>query len=252
MRIGEDLPTLASPDDIVDRLGRNLNQVEAARIDALLRDGSALIRRYCRQDFISETNYVDTFVADAGEIRLSNRPVNAVNSVTWLSGNQQLLQNFPITWYVFDGIDKITIPNPYESGIINLPYMWYLTMWYSDSYIVDYDFGYANPPNEAVSVLCTAIISELATPTMSATLASESIGPYSYSMRRTSGAGLNAALIDAGMQTALKDFRRPAGTIAVRTLCILLRTGRRLPSFTASSPVLIRNTAMTYTQTLRR
>ena len=51
---------------------------------------------------------------------------------------------------------------------------------------------------------------------MSATLASESIGPYSYSMRRTSGAGLNAALMDAGMATALKDFRRPAGTIAMR------------------------------------
>jgi hypothetical protein len=94
--------------------------------------------------------------------------------------------------------------------------MWYLTSWYSDSFAVQYDYGYANPPLEAVAVLCTAIISELATPTMSATLQSESIGPYSYSMRRTSGAGLNAALMDAGMATALKDFRRPAGTIAVR------------------------------------
>lgn len=216
MRIGETLPTLASPDDIVDRLGRNLNQVEGARIDALLRDGSALIRRYCRQDFVEESNYVDIFVADAGEIRLNNRPVHAVNSVTWKSGNPVLLQDFVISWYVFDGIDKITIPSPYESGIINLPYMWYQTAWYSDSYQVDFDFGYANPPSEAVAVLCTAIISELSTPTMSATLASESIGPYSYSMRRTSGAGLNAALMDAGMATALKDFRRPAGTIAMR------------------------------------
>ena len=67
MRIGENLPTLASPDDIVDRLGRNLNQVEGARIDALLRDGSALIRRYCRQDFIYEEMATETFVADAGE-----------------------------------------------------------------------------------------------------------------------------------------------------------------------------------------
>jgi len=216
MRIGQPLPTLASPDDIVDRLGRNLNQVEAARVDALLRDGSALIRRYCRQDFVYETDVTETFVADAGEIRLNNRPVWDVSQVVWKSGNAQLLQDFPISWYVFDGIDKITIPAPYESGIINLPYMWYLTAWYSDSYDVTYTYGYQDPPNEAVAVLCTAIISELSTPTMSATLASESIGPYSYSMRRTSGAGLNAALIDAGMQTALKDFRRPAGTIALR------------------------------------
>jgi len=217
MRIGDPtLPTLASPDDIVDRLGRNLNQVEAARIDALLRDGSALVRRYCRQDFMKEVGLTEIFVADAGEIRLSNRPVTAVNSVVWKSGNPALLGDMTISWYIFDGIDKITIPSPYQSGIINLPYMWYLTSWYSDSFAVQYDYGYANPPLEAVAVLCTAIISELATPTMSATLQSESIGPYSYSMRRTSGAGLNAALMDAGMATALKDFRRPAGTIAVR------------------------------------
>lgn len=216
MRIGEAIPPLATSDDIVARLGRSLNQVEAARIDALLDDGSALIRRYCRQDFLQENGLTETFVADAGEIRLSNRPVNAVNSVVWKSGNPQLLSDLTISWYVFDGIDKITIPSPYESGIINLPYMWYMTAWYSDSFEVQYDYGYANPPNEAVAVLCTAIISELSTPTMSATLASESIGPYSYSMRRTSGAGLNAALMDAGMATALKDFRRPAGTIALR------------------------------------
>lgn len=216
MRIGEVLPTIATPDDIVDRLGRNLNQVEAARIDALLRDGSALIRRYCRQDFVFEEGATETYVADAGEIRLSNKPVWSVNSVTWMSGNPALLGNLGISWYIFDGIDKITIPSPAQSGIINLPYMWYMTAWYSDSFEIVYSYGYNSPPNEAVAVLCTAIISELSTPTMSATLASESIGPYSYSMRRTSGAGLNAALLDAGMATALKDFRRPAGTIPVR------------------------------------
>jgi hypothetical protein len=216
MQIGADLPTIATPDDIVDRLGRNLNQVEASRVDALLRDGSALIRRYCRQDFLYMESETEIFIADAGEIRLSNRPVWSVESVTWVSGNPALLGNLPILWYIFDGIDKITIPSPYESGIINLPYMWYMTAWYSDSFEVVYSYGYNNPPNEAVSVLCTAIISELATPTMSATLQSESIGAYSYSMRRTQGAGLNAALLDAGMATALKDFRRPAGTIPVR------------------------------------
>jgi hypothetical protein len=216
MRIGEELPTLATPDDIVDRLGRNLNQVEAARIDALLRDGSAIIRRYCRQDFTAEENVSEIYVADAGEIRLANRPVWSVDSVIWQSGNTAILGNMGIGWYVFDGIDKITIPSPYESGVINLPEMWYTSGWYSDSYEVIYSYGYANTPNEAVSVLCTAIISELSTPTMSATLASESVGAYSYSMRRTSGAGLNAALMDAGMATALADFRRKQGTIAVR------------------------------------
>ena len=216
MRIGEPLPALATPDDIVDRLGRNLNQVEAARVDALLRDGSTIIRRYCRQDFVYEEGATEVYVADAGEIRLSNKPVWSVDSVTWKSGNPPLLGDLAISWYVFDGIDKITIPGPDQSGVINLPDMWYTTSWYSDSYEVVYSYGYTNPPNEAVTVLCTAIISELSTPTMSATLASESVGAYSYSMRRTSGAGLNAALLDAGMATTLADFRRKQGTIGVR------------------------------------
>lgn len=216
MRIGEDLPPLATSDDIVNRLGRSLNPVEAARIDSLLDDGSAIIRRYCRQDFISEEGATEVFVADAGEIRLSNRPVWSIESVTWVSGNSAILGNLGISWYVFDGIDKITIPSPYSSGIINLPSMWYETAWYSDSYEVVYSYGYNSPPNEAVAVLCTAIVSELSTPTMSATIASESVGAYSYSMRRTSGAGLNAALMDAGMATILADFRRKQGTIAVR------------------------------------
>jgi len=216
MRIGESLPALATPDDIVDRLGRNLNQVEAARIDALLRDGSAIIRRYCRQDFTFEENVTETSVADAGEFRLANKPVWSISSVTWKSGNPAILPNLGISWYVFDGIDKITIPSPYESGVINLPAAYELSGWYSDTYESVYSYGYVNTPNEAVTVLCTAIISELSTPTMSATLASESVGAYSYSMRRTSGAGLNAALLDAGMATTLADFRRKHGTIAVR------------------------------------
>lgn len=215
MHLGAKLPTLATPDDIVDRLGRNLNQVEAARVDALLRDGSAIIRRYCRNDFTYRENDNLIIVADAGELKLPNRPVWSVEKVIWKSGFQGVL-DFPISWYVFDGIDKITIPSPYGSGIINLPYMWYLTAWYSDSFEVFYTYGYHDVPNEVTAVLCTAIISELATPTMSATLASESIGAYSYSMRRTSGAGLNAALIDAGMKTTLNDFRNTEGTIAIR------------------------------------
>lgn len=217
MRIGaRDLPTLATPDDIVDRLGRNLNQVEAARIDALLRDGSAIIRRYCRNDFTYEEHATQTFNADAGVIVLPNRPVWTVESVTWKSGNVSMILDFPVFWYIFDGIDTITIPSPYESGIINLPYMWYLTAWYSDSFEIVYTYGYHDVPAEVTAVLCTAIISELATPTMSATLASESIGAYSYSMRRTSGAGLQAALVDAGMKTTLSDFRADAGTIRLR------------------------------------
>lgn len=197
------------------RLGRALNQVESARADALIGDASAIIRRYCHEDFVLYKGDTITIKADAGTIKVPHRPIQAINSVTAISGAPGI-PDIEVFWYVFDGIDEITIPAPVYSGIINLPEYWYEYQWFSQSFLINDDHGYAQTPDDVMAVLCTAVISELSTPTMSATLMSESIGAYSYSMRRTSGAGLNAALIDAGMKTALADYRAGQGTIAVR------------------------------------
>lgn len=210
------LPSLASPDDIVARLGRNLNQVEMARVDALLRDGSAIIRAYCNKvtfEWYPEDTII--VVSDRGTIVLPWRPVESIASVTAISGLPSI-PDIPVTWYSFDGIDTLIVPGPRDSGVINLPEYWYETSWWSNSFQVTGAHGYEDIPDEAVAVLCTAIISELSTPTMSATLASESIGPYSYSMRRTSGAGLKAALEDAGMKSVLYEYHKSQGTLAVR------------------------------------
>jgi hypothetical protein len=133
----------------------------------------------------------------------------------------------PVFWFVFDGVDTVTIPDPRASGIINLPAIWYNTGWYSESFLIMYSHGYVDVPADISGMLCSAIISELATPTMSATLQSESIGAYSYSMRRSvrasatgssSGpqAGMYAALIDFGMLDLLADYRKKHGTLAVK------------------------------------
>jgi hypothetical protein len=213
------LPSLASPDDIVARLGRNLNQTEMARIDALLKDGSAIIRRYCRQDFTWFDADVTKVHADGGIIVLPWRPIESIDEVLALSGVKGI-PDIPVTWYHFDDVDTITVMSPSYSGIINLPEIWYEeTFWWGGSFRITGAHGYHEIPDDVTAVLCTAIISELSTPTMSATLASESIGAYSYSMRRTSGAGLNAALEDAGMKTALADYRKKYGTVKVRLLC---------------------------------
>jgi hypothetical protein len=209
------LPPLATPEDIVARLGRNLNQVEIARVDSLLRDGSAIIRRYCREDFAWYDNDVITIKSDKGVIKIPHRPIESIAEVVALSGMTGI-PDIPVTWYIFDGIDQITIPGPAYSGIINLPEIWYdSSYWLGTSFRVTDSHGYHSVPDDVMAVLCTAIISELSTPTMSATLASESIGAYSYSMRRTSGAGLSAALADAGMRTTLSDYRMTAGTISL-------------------------------------
>lgn len=187
-----------------------------ARVDALLRDGSAIIRRYCREDFIWYADDVIKIVGDGGTIKLPWRPIASIAEVVALSGLPGI-PDIPVTWYTFDGIDVISVASPRHSGIINLPEFWYEeSFWWGNSFRVTGAHGYMEVPDEVEAVLCTAIISEMSTPTMSATLASESIGPYSYSMRRTSGAGLSAALTDAGMKTTLADYRQGQGTIKVR------------------------------------
>lgn len=211
------LPGLATDDDIVARLGRSLNPVESARVDAMIQDGSAIIRRYCRQDFVFVPGDEIEVIADGGIAKLSMwRPITAINSVIAHAGIMGI-PDIPITWYQFDGIDQVTVMNPAYAGIINLPEAWYAeTFWWGSTFIINGDHGYPQTPDDVMAVLCTAIVSELSTPTMSATLASESIGAYSYAMRRTSGAGLAAALQDAGMKTVLADYRQMTGTLKAR------------------------------------
>ena len=221
------LPSLATPDDIVARLGRNLNQMEAARVNAMLQDGSAIIRRRARESFMMMEDDTISIIADAGIIVLPKVPVISITSVTAMSGMASV-PNMLVTWFRFDGIDEILVPEPIMSGVINLPAFWYNAIWTRQSFQVVYTHGYSYVPAEIVGLLCGAIISELATPTMSATIQSESIGAYSYSMRRSyrgtgSGggggamAGMYAALADYGMDSILADYRRPKNTtIATR------------------------------------
>jgi hypothetical protein len=211
-----ELPSLATPDDIVARLGRNLNQVEAARIDAMLKDGSAIIRRYARENFVYVEGDELNILADAGTIVIPNVPVVSVDELTAVSGNP-FIPDLLITWYFFDGIDTIMVPDPHVAGIINLAEWWYDTEWARQPFLLKWTHGYTTVPPEVLGLLCSAIISELSTPTMSATVQSESIGAYSYSMRRRAiGGGLYATLSDFGMQQILVDYRQMNGTIATR------------------------------------
>jgi hypothetical protein len=207
------------------RLGRNLNQVEAMRVDAMLTDGSAIIRRYARESFTYVSEDQIQIDGDAGTITLPKIPVISVDAVLAVSGNPEI-PNLLITWYFFDGIRTIMVPDPRVSGIINLAAWWYNTEWSLQPFVVTYTHGYNTVPSEVVAILCNAIISELSTPTMSATVQSEAIGAYSYSMRRNlrgatgagqgAMAGIYAALMDFGMGEVLADYRTKAATIQTR------------------------------------
>jgi hypothetical protein len=204
------LPPLATDSDVVARLGRELNPVEAARIDALLMDGSAHIRRFTRKDFVFVADDVKTIRALRGVIKLPGRPVTDVSEVLAISGLPGV-PNIQVTWYQFDQIDQITVPDPALSGIINLPEAWYELGWFTDTYQVTYSHGYAEVPDDVLSVLCTAVISVLTAPTMAAGVIGESVGGYSYRMERTGG-GIGVALKEADIDS-LADYRDKVGTI---------------------------------------
>src|SRR5689334_10292990 len=92
------MANLASSADVADRLGRTLESGEAARIEALLADASAAVRVYTGQSFTLEERTVRVR-ARTNVVRLTERPVTEVASVTDIDGND--------VSYRWDGLDEV-------------------------------------------------------------------------------------------------------------------------------------------------
>ena len=210
------LPPLATLADIAGRLGRPLTDTEAVRAPFLLTDASSQIRRYCRRDFLLHAQETDVFRAHDSEITLPDKTTTFVYSVTAIGsdfGGGIDLPDIPVTFFTFDGVDKIRI----DLGlgfIINLAAVWWEDDVYPQTFRVVRDYGYAEYPDEVTAVCATAVIGVLTAPTMAAGLIGETAGPYSYRMER-SGGGTGVALTQADL-ASLKDFRMTTGTVMTR------------------------------------
>jgi hypothetical protein len=204
------LPPLATVDDLTARLGRTLTASESSRVDALLRDSSVLIRRYCRRSFLYEEDDTVTLKADAGQIKLPGKPVIRVSSVVAKSGLPNV-PDIPVFWYSFDGIETITILDASASGLINLPEIWYMVGAFPGTFIVTYTHGYTEYPDEVVAVCANSVLSVLMAPTMAAGVIGETIGAYSYRVTRAGG-GIAVGLSESDM-AALSDYRDRYGTL---------------------------------------
>jgi hypothetical protein len=77
---------LASAEDVKTALGRDLTTEETTRIEAILDKASEQFRRVSGQQFTPGTSTVRLRVND-GRVRLTQRPVTAVTSVTDDDGN---------------------------------------------------------------------------------------------------------------------------------------------------------------------
>ena len=202
---------LASKADLVDRLGRDITCDEGARADALLADASALVRAYTGQDFTQTDDAQVTMRAQAGLIRLPQRPVTGVSSVVAIGGNGT--PDLTLTDWWWDGLDLIRIGA--GEYVINLPEQW----WddedgYPGTFRITYSYGYATPPADVVAVVCGMVLRTLTAPTSVGGVTSETIGPYSYRLE-SAGVGTAVALGDMERK-ALARYRKTTGMISVR------------------------------------
>jgi hypothetical protein len=207
------LTPLCSSTDISTRLGRALSPAETTRVPALIGDATSQIVRHCRKDFQWHPNDVLQIPGDGSTIKLPYRPVVSVSSVVAISGRADI-PNIPVTWWVFDGVDEISIAESTASGVINLPEAWYDFGAFPGTYQVTYSHGYQTVPDEVVMVAANAVIGVLLAPTMAAGVIGETVGAYSYRMER-SGGGLAVAL-NAGDLAILDDYRDKTGSQKLR------------------------------------
>lgn len=198
------LTPLCQVTDISGRLGRSLTTVETVRVPYLIADATSQIVRYCRKDFQLHTNDVLDIKGDGSTIKLPYRPVVSVSDVIAISGRPDI-PDIPVSWWVFDGVDEISIAESTASGVINLPEAWYDFGAFPGTFTVTYTHGYSIIPDDVIMVAANAVISVLQAPTIAAGVIGETIGPYSYRMER-SGGGLAVALTQADLN-ALRDYR---------------------------------------------
>lgn len=204
------MTVLATLDDLEQRLGRDMTDVEAARVDALLADASAMVRAFTGQDFAVVEDDQVTLRGQGGTIRLPQRPVTAVTSVVAIGGDGA--PDVTVVDWVWDGIDQIRIGE--GSFVINLPAVWWDDDGYPGTYRVTYSHGYETVPADVVAVVCGMVMRTLTAPTMAGGVRSETIGPYSYQLD-AAGTGLSVAMSQAD-RDALKRYRRTEGMISVR------------------------------------
>jgi len=198
---------LATAADLAARLGRALTATETTRSVPYLKDASAKVRKYTRQDFTEEAGDVVRLRPIGTRLRLPQRPVTAVNSVTAIgwAGIPDLV--LPAGFWGWDGIDVIEL-SPFDSGLwINLPTV-ELGEDLPDTYDVDYDHGDDTVPDDVIAVVCGMVIRVLTSPSVVEGMNTEKVGQYSYGMQQ-GGGGTPGATVR--LTEADKDELRQAG-----------------------------------------
>jgi len=194
---------LATQTDVEDRLGRALTVTEEARVDALLRDASAEVRRRSTQFFTEETSTgVILNVSHGGKVRLPQRPVIEIDAVTDLSDNA-LTYTQAGEW-----LDTSTT-------LLN---EWEVNPWRTPQTQVKVTYTHGGPvPDVIVGVVASVVARALGTDLTQTGVFQESIDGYSVGTSVTMGTVLAQGGIGllASEIEVCESFRRPGAPISM-------------------------------------
>lgn len=194
------MTVLATPSDVVNRLGRPLTDVEAQRVDALLQDASAAVRTYTGQQFTEGTTTV-TLTPERGVVTLAQRPVTDVTTITDTDAN-----DVTFTWY--SGGTVYLYPSGADVRLdLNAasPPVRPVT--------VTYDHGYAaaSIPDDIVAVVCGVTLRALGRTPLESGVMQQSIAGYSETIGPVGAAGPVGFLAEE--KQILDKYRRPVGRV---------------------------------------
>jgi hypothetical protein len=214
------LPPLAITSDVEAMFGRALTTAETAYATRLIAIGSALVRRYTRQD-ISQTladvitlhgNWDRTLIVPQWPV--TNVVSVVVNNVTWTSSQFKWnrlgdLTVFSGSWmpdyrsgsFAGEGSSLIgpagsSSPGPNPTG----------PTWQGPSadVVVTYDHGFVTNPDEIANIIAGMVATQMAT---SPGIIREDIGGYRVFYSKTSDSGGGLLLTDEDKKT-LNFYRR--------------------------------------------
>lgn len=192
---------LATEVDVASRLGRALDGDEIARVQALLLDASAAVRSYVGQTFEAGEG-TDRLRVRGNRVRLTRRPVTAVDSVEDMVGNE-----LEFIWYAGDTVELVTrtgVAFAFETVPRSTP------LRYVD---VTYTAGYAAVPDDIVGVVSQMAARALGAPLDEARVTAQSVGDASQSygsMGRSGAFGL-----EPDERDVLDRYRRLTGPIRI-------------------------------------
>lgn len=177
---------LANEGDFEARLGRDIQDLERARVLALLTDASAKVRRVSGQTISRATTthrFNPRHTPNGYGIVLNQWPVVSVDTVdgdfTWFAGS-----NFLATW------TPLT---------------------------VTYTHGYDPVPDDIVAVVCQIAARAFGTKPDTSGVSSESLGAYSYSIGAAAAAGPLGMLADE--REIVLAYRLPTQPISMVANC---------------------------------